>query len=283
MRSVQLEWWSSTLLFGLEHMWVTTYNSTFEFYLPLHFPREKKYRHYRRYRQNPFENSFPPKHFWFTERETPKEKGDRLRHNWFAYNYKARQDLKEKEMTLKAHIVATLPNGLIGLDDKLPWHYNKPDMEFFKRKTMGHVVVMGYNTVMSLPKKLEGRHVVGVFSPDRSIVNAVDGFYTKADHGLVGVEGFLDDISIPNGFNQELIYIAGGAKIYQRTISEVDIVFRNELFHPHRPDLEYTQEHYYPLEVLEKDFLCISKYCHGTLDNINGPVSMCEEIWVRKK
>ncbi len=78
-------------------MWsIIHYDSTFEFYLPLHFPRKRGRRYYRRYRPNPFENSFPPKHFWFTERETPKEKGNRLRYNWFAYNQKARQRFKGK-------------------------------------------------------------------------------------------------------------------------------------------------------------------------------------------
>lgn len=265
-------------------MWVTTYNDTFELYLPLHYPRKPGYRPHRRYRQNLFENSLPPKHFWFTERETPKEKGDRLRHNWFAHNYKARQRFKgKKEMPLKAHIVATLPDGLIGLDNKLPWAFCKPDMEFFKRKTMDHAVVMGYNTVMSLPKKLEGRHVVGVFSPDRNMDDAVDGFYTKADHALVGVSGFLDDVPIPDGFKDDLIYVAGGAKIYQQTISQVDMVFRNVLHHPHRPNLEYSHEHYYPVSVLEQYFVCINKYWHGTPGNVHGSFSMCEEIWVRKK
>lgn len=184
---------------------------------------------------------------------------------------------------LKAHIVATLPNGLIGLDNKLPWAFCKPDMEFFKQKTMNHVVVMGYNTVMSLPKKLEGRHVVGIFSSDRPMVDVIDGFYTKADHALVGVRGVLDDVHIPEGFNDELIFVAGGAKLYQQTLSEVDIIFRNVLHHPIRPNIECGVEHYYPVDKLKDYFVCINKYWHGTPGNAHGSFSMCEEIWVRKK
>lgn len=184
-------------------------------------------------------------------------------------------------MTLKAHIVATLPDGLIGIDNRLPWAFCKPDMEFFKRKTMNHVVVMGYNTVMSLPKKLEGRHVVGVFSPDRIMADAVDGFYDKADHALLGVRGFLDDIPIPEGFNDDLIFIAGGAKIYHQTFSEVDIIFRNVLHHPHRPNQDAGWEHYYPAVKLKDYFVCINTHWHGNPNS--DSFSMCEEIWVRKK
>ncbi len=186
-------------------------------------------------------------------------------------------------MTLKAHIVATLPDGLIGVDNRLPWAFCKPDMEFFKRKTMNHVVVMGYNTVMSLPKKLEGRHVVGIFSPYRDMVGATDGFYDKADHALIGVQGVLGDVPIPEGFNDDLIFVAGGTKLYQQTFSEVDMIFRNVLRHPIRPNIEYGVEHYYPVDALKNYFYCIHKYWHGTPGNTHGSFSMCEEIWVRKK
>jgi dihydrofolate reductase len=39
----------------------------------------------------------------------------------------------------------------IGKDGSLPWSYHKEDMEFFKEKTNGAIVIMGRITWESLP------------------------------------------------------------------------------------------------------------------------------------
>ncbi|MEJ7622443.1 MAG: dihydrofolate reductase [Pyrinomonadaceae bacterium] len=53
-------------------------------------------------------------------------------------------------------IVAISQNFAIGRDGKLPWHYSR-DLKFFKRTTVGHVVVMGSTTWQSIAKPLPGR------------------------------------------------------------------------------------------------------------------------------
>ena len=40
----------------------------------------------------------------------------------------------------------------IGIDGELIYHI-KEDLEWFKETTIGHIVIMGYNTWVSLPKK----------------------------------------------------------------------------------------------------------------------------------
>ena len=47
-------------------------------------------------------------------------------------------------------------NNELGLNNKLIWHI-KEDLEFFKLVTYNHYILMGRNTLLSLPKKLEGR------------------------------------------------------------------------------------------------------------------------------
>lgn len=55
-------------------------------------------------------------------------------------------------------IIACDPKGGIGYENKLPWDKIQGDLPRFKRLTMDQVVVMGYNTWESLPKKpLNGR------------------------------------------------------------------------------------------------------------------------------
>ena len=57
-------------------------------------------------------------------------------------------------------IAAIGKNNELGINNELIWHL-KEDLKFFKEETMGHKIVMGYNTFLSLPKLLPGRtHIV---------------------------------------------------------------------------------------------------------------------------
>jgi len=65
-----------------------------------------------------------------------------------------------------AIIVAMTPNGLIGIDNKIPWHL-PADLQRFKKITMGHPIIMGRKTFESLPGLLPGRqHFVLTRNPN---------------------------------------------------------------------------------------------------------------------
>jgi hypothetical protein len=49
---------------------------------------------------------------------------------------------------------------------------------------------------------------------------------------MLTVDGFIKDVEIPDGYNSNLIYIAGGGKIYDKTLAETDVVFRNVIKKP---------------------------------------------------
>ena len=53
-------------------------------------------------------------------------------------------------------IVAVSQNGVIGKNGDLPWRLAE-DLKWFKKITMGHVVLMGRKTWDSLPFPLPGR------------------------------------------------------------------------------------------------------------------------------
>lgn len=183
---------------------------------------------------------------------------------------------------LKAHIVATTETGLIGLDNTLPWGHCKEDLRLFKAITLNHVVAMGYNTVLSLPKKLPRRLTYAVLdirtkSPTTDLV----GIYEKANKIVYNVAGFIDDIKIPEEYEKDLIFIAGGAKLYAQTMDEIDLVYRNVLCNIKIPDTEGKVEHYYPVDVLQKDFHCVSEHYHGDAARVRFYIR--EELWMRKK
>ena len=52
--------------------------------------------------------------------------------------------------TMFEAIVAMDENNGIAKDGKIPWK-SKTDMQFFKDKTINNIVVMGFNTLLSLP------------------------------------------------------------------------------------------------------------------------------------
>src|SRR5688572_25703854 len=69
-------------------------------------------------------------------------------------------------MTLSL-IVAMAENGVIGRDNRLPWHISE-DLKRFKSLTMGHPIIMGRKTHESIGKPLPGR---------QNIVITRDSFY----------------------------------------------------------------------------------------------------------
>ena len=108
------------------------------------------------------------------------------------------------------HIVARGLNGEIGGDNKLLW-YIPEDFKFFKESTLGHVVLMGRNTVESLPKPLPRRICMCVSSK----------YSDKHPTWLLG-EALVDAKAYSNVLNTDKIFVAGGAKLYNSTFDITD-------------------------------------------------------------
>ena len=53
-------------------------------------------------------------------------------------------------------IAAVAENGVIGEDNKLPWHL-PTDLQFFKKTTLGHPLIMGRKNFESIGRALPGR------------------------------------------------------------------------------------------------------------------------------
>lgn len=189
-----------------------------------------------------------------------------------------------------AHIVATTEDGLMGIGNHLPWKTFKPDLRFFKAKTTDHVVLMGNNTVLSLPIKLEDRHVVWLSNGKPLVLSTYIELENKSDECLLYNDSSadaLDSVLIPDGFNKDMVFIAGGKKVYNETLSQVHLVYRNvlhdvKLLHP----IDGSQPlHYYPIEKLKKNFILISSSIvtedGSSLIRENEPY-MTKEIWMRK-
>jgi dihydrofolate reductase len=100
-------------------------------------------------------------------------------------------------------IAAVAANGVIGRNNALPWRL-KGDMQFFRRTTTGHTVVMGRKTWESLSRPLPGRrNVVVSRNPDFRAEGAELASSLEAALALAG-EG--------------PIFVIGGAMLYRQAL-----------------------------------------------------------------
>jgi dihydrofolate reductase len=111
-------------------------------------------------------------------------------------------------------IVAIGKDNLIGLGNKLPWHY-KEDMQYFKEMTLNKTVIMGEATFKSILSYIHKP------LPKRTSVIA-----TLNDYVYPGVETTNDIIAYLKNFPKEKeIFIIGGKIIYDLTLDIADRLY----------------------------------------------------------
>lgn len=107
-------------------------------------------------------------------------------------------------------IVAISKNFAIGRGGKLPWHYSE-DLKFFKRTTVGNVVVMGSTTWRSIGKALPGRENI-VLSRSKNI---------EVPDGVTVLSSVNDVIEFDEQDGRD-IFVIGGASVYHAFADVID-------------------------------------------------------------
>jgi dihydrofolate reductase len=105
-------------------------------------------------------------------------------------------------------IAAMSLNRVIGAHGKIPWHLSE-DLRFFKRTTLGHVVVMGRKTYDSLGKPLPGRENIVV---------------TRGGP-LPGVTTIDSPEALVEPTDERDVFIIGGARIYAAYLPRIQEFF----------------------------------------------------------
>ena len=134
-------------------------------------------------------------------------------------------------------------NWLVGKDNVLPWHF-KEDLLYYKSKTCGNNVLMGYNTYLSLKSYYKTKPlpygtiyvacVDDVELPDAILVKDVISFLQSYDK------------------NEEL-WVCGGATIYRLSLPYADKLYITHV------EAEYEGNMYFPKFDLENEFNLISE------------------------
>jgi len=134
---------------------------------------------------------------------------------------------------MKVSIVAAVAkNGIIGINNSLPWHLPE-DLAFFKQTTLGCPVLMGRKTYESINRPLPGRlNVVlsgntgwkpapGKDGTPRSVIAYPEPLPEGSSTQIATATNLPDALNWLSNFEQ--VFLIGGSNLYQQAL-EQDLV-----------------------------------------------------------
>lgn len=114
-----------------------------------------------------------------------------------------------------AIISAVASNGVIGIENRLPWRLPE-DLQYFKRLTMGSPMLMGRKTFESLPGLLPGRrHLVVSRNPNWQASGAE--VFPSIEDAIAACQGL------------DKLFVIGGGEIYRQAFAFADTLYLTEV------------------------------------------------------
>jgi len=136
-------------------------------------------------------------------------------------------------------IVATDKKNGIGKNNQLLWHLPK-DLQFFKKTTSGHPIIMGRKTFDSIGKALPNR---------RNIVIS-----RQADLVISGVEVYPNlAAAVAACTKEEEIFVIGGGEIYQQALPIANKIYLTKVDHQFDADTYFKNLDLKDWEVIFKE------------------------------
>ena len=140
-------------------------------------------------------------------------------------------------------IVACAKNNVIGFNNQIPW-YLPADLQYFKKTTQHHHILMGRNCFESIGKPLPNR---------TNIVVTRDLFFTAT--GCVIAHSIEEALKIAKRNKETELFIIGGGIIYEQTINLCDKLYLTEV------DLEIAGDVFFPtLNTQEWRLVSVEKH-----------------------
>lgn len=131
-----------------------------------------------------------------------------------------------------SYIVArSWPDSIIGRKNALPWHL-RADLQRFKAYTMGHALIMGRKTYLSIGRPLPGR--VNIVLTRNSEFDVKNSFWHQDSTMLLWAENresalfFADVTSIARG--KADFFMIGGAEMYKIFGDLFNKIYLTEVF-----------------------------------------------------
>lgn len=125
-------------------------------------------------------------------------------------------------------IVALAKNRVIGKDNDIPWYF-PADLQYFKKTTIEHTVIMGRNCYVSIGKPLPKR---------TNIIVTRDPFFISSN--CLIARSIPEALHMAHQAAEKEAFIIGGGQIYEQTtdlwdklyITEVDTEVEGDVFFP---------------------------------------------------
>ncbi len=140
-------------------------------------------------------------------------------------------------------IVAFAKNQDSGKNNQIPWHL-PADLQYFKKTTLYHHILMGRNTYESIGRPLPKR---------TNIVLSRNLFFIAS--GCVVVHSLQEGLELAAGNGEKEVFIIGGGHLYQESMPILDRIYATEV------DLETEGDTYFP-EIDPEKWKVISEKAH---------------------
>lgn len=112
-------------------------------------------------------------------------------------------------------IVAMARNRIIGDRGGIPWHL-PDDLQWFRRQTMGHSLLMGRRTYEAIGRPLPGRRLLVLSrNPDYAVVGGIR---------VASIPEALDLVA-----STPQLFVCGGGEVYRETLSLAQRIYLTEL------------------------------------------------------
>lgn len=135
-------------------------------------------------------------------------------------------------------IVAVAQNNVIGNQNQLIWHISE-DLQFFKKTTLGHAVIMGRKTFESIGKPLPKRKNI--------IITRNSNFNTN---GCIIANSLNEAIDAAKPDDE--IFIIGGGTVYREALNIADKVYLTRIHKDYEGDTFFPELNTSEWEEIER-------------------------------
>lgn len=128
-----------------------------------------------------------------------------------------------------AMVAAVADNNVIGKDNNMPWR-QPADLNRFRNLTLGHVIIMGKSTQVSIGLPLDKRvNIVLSHKPYYA-----DGFITMQSLHDAIQYAIKEDYRIISQYGEEYtereIFIIGGQSVYEQALCMSDVLYITNIY-----------------------------------------------------
>lgn len=138
----------------------------------------------------------------------------------------------------------------IGINNSIPWHI-KEDLEFFKKTTLNHPIIMGRKTFESIGKPLKNR---------KNIIITRNKNYKVEDSS---VEIYNNVNEVLKRYNNQDVFVIGGKQIYLLFNNHADKLLVSRLPNSYNCDTfmnDFNYSSFYIINIQEKEEFKIYEY-----------------------